>query len=92
MGDEPNPEIETGWRGEGNETAFFVRDNGIGNEADQREKVFDLFYKLDPSTEGSGVGLAIVKRIAEVHGGKIWMESEGGNGTTVLFTLPTAGD
>ncbi len=92
MGDEPYPEIEIGWRGEGNETAFFVRDNGIGIEADQREKVFDLFYKLDPSTEGSGVGLAIVKRIAEVNGGKIWIDSEGGKGTTILFTLPTAGD
>jgi signal transduction histidine kinase len=92
IGDEPYPEIEIGWRGEGNETAFFVRDNGIGIEADQREKVFDLFYKLDPSTEGSGVGLAIVKRIAEVHGGKIWIDSEGGKGTAVLFTLPTAED
>jgi PAS domain S-box-containing protein len=84
-----NPKIEIGWRQEGGETAFFVRDNGIGIEADQREKVFDLFYKLDPTTEGTGVGLAIVKRIVEVHNGRIWVESDGGTGTTVFFTLPT---
>jgi PAS domain S-box-containing protein len=92
MGDEIAPEMGIGWRREGDETVFFVRDNGIGIEADQREKVFDLFYKLDPSTDGCGVGLAIVKRIAEVHGGRIWIESEKGRGTTVLFTLPTAED
>ncbi len=84
-----NPKIEIGWRREEDETAFFVRDNGIGIEADQREKVFDLFYKLDPTTEGTGVGLAIVKRIVEVHNGRIWVESDGGTGTTVFFTLPT---
>jgi PAS domain S-box-containing protein len=91
MGDEGSPEIEIGWRREGDEAVFFVRDNGIGIEADQREKVFDLFYKLDPTTEGTGVGLAIVKRIIEVHNGRIWVESEEGTGTTVFFTLPTVG-
>ena len=90
MGDESDPEIEIGWRKEDGETVFFVRDNGIGIEKDQREKVFDLFYKLDPDSEGSGVGLAIVKRIIEVHGGKIWIEPEEGKGTTFLFTLPTS--
>ncbi len=92
MGDEPNPEIEIGWRQEGDETAFFVKDNGIGIEADQQEKVFGLFYKLDPGTEGSGAGLAIVKRIVEVHGGRIWIESELGMGTGVFFTIPTVED
>ncbi|HII06709.1 MAG TPA: PAS domain-containing protein [Methanotrichaceae archaeon] len=90
MGDIFNPKIEIGWRQNGSETAFFVRDNGIGIEPDQQEKVFDLFYKLDPSIEGSGVGLAIVKRIIEVHNGRIWIESEEGKGTTVCFSLPTA--
>ncbi len=90
MGDEANPKIEIGWlRRDGDETIFFIRDNGIGIEADQQEKVFDLFYQLDPDTEGSGVGLAIVKRIIEVHNGRIWIESEVGSGTTVFFTLPT---
>jgi len=92
VGERSNPEIEIGWLRDGGETVFFVRDNGIGIEADQREKVFDLFYKLDPSTEGSGVGLAIVKRIVEVHGGRIWIESEEGEGTKVFFTFPTVED
>jgi signal transduction histidine kinase len=68
---------------------FFVRDNGIGIEAPFREKVFSLFEKLDPDSEGTGVGLALVRRIIEVHGGRIWIESPGrGRGTTFAFTLP----
>jgi PAS domain S-box-containing protein len=90
MGDETDPEIEIGWRKVGGERVFFVRDNGIGIEGAQLEKVFDLFYKLDPDSEGSGVGLAIVRRIIEVHGGKIWVDPGEGKGTTVLFTLPPA--
>ncbi len=51
--------------------------------------MFELFTKLDPASEGSGVGLAIVKRIIEVHGGDIWVESPGaGGGATFCFTLP----
>jgi len=92
MGDESHPEIEIGWRRNGDETVFFVRDNGIGIEADQGEKVFDLFYKLDPDSEGTGVGLAIVKRIVEVHNGRVWVESEVGVGSTFFFTLPTVGN
>jgi signal transduction histidine kinase len=89
MDDEADPSVEIGWRREGDETVFFVRDNGVGIEADQLEKVFNLFYKLDPETEGSGVGLAIVKRVIEVQGGRIWIDSEVGRGTSVSFTLPT---
>ena len=92
IGDESHPEIEIGWRRNGDETVFFVRDNGIGIEADQGEKVFDLFYKLDPDSEGTGVGLAIVKRIVEVHNGRVWVESEVGVGSTFFFTLPTVGN
>jgi signal transduction histidine kinase len=68
-----------------------VQDNGIGIEQRYLERIFNLFEKLDGTTEGTGVGLAIVKRIIEVHGGKIWAESAGlGNGTMFLFTLPGA--
>jgi len=69
-----------------------VRDNGIGIEPRHRDRVFDLFEKLDPRAEGSGIGLAMVKRIVESHGGRVWLESEGaGAGTSACLTLPLAG-
>ncbi len=91
-GDQPHPRIDIGYRrdgGEGGEeVVFFVRDNGIGIEKSQQEKVFELFYKVNGKSGGTGAGLAIVKRIIEVHGGRIWIESELGEGCTVCFTLP----
>jgi PAS domain S-box-containing protein len=87
-GDQPQPKIEIGYRREGNETVFFVKDNGIGIEKSKHEQVFELFFKVDKKSPGSGAGLAIVKRIVEVHGGRIWIESELGMGCTVCFTLP----
>ncbi|MBN1762007.1 MAG: PAS domain S-box protein [Methanomicrobia archaeon] len=88
MGDQPYPKIEIGYRLDGEETVFFVKDNGMGLDKSQHEKVFELFYKVDRSGKGTGAGLAIVKRIIEVHGGRIWVESELGKGCTVCFTLP----
>ncbi len=85
-----NPEIEIGQRIDGEDRIFFVRDNGIGIDPSQHEKVFGLFYKVNSKSEGTGAGLAIVKRIIEVHGGRIWIESELGKGCTVCFTLPLA--
>ncbi len=68
-----------------------VRDNGIGIEARHRDRVFGLFEKLDPRAEGSGVGLAVVKRIVESLGGRAWLESEGkGKGTAACVELPLA--
>ena len=90
MGDQEGPEIDIGSRKDGEETVFFVKDNGIGIDPKEHEKVFGLFYKVDRKSEGTGVGLAIVKRIIEVHGGRIWIESELGKGCTVCFTLPLA--
>ena len=90
MGDQPRPRIEIGHRIDGNRTVFFVRDNGMGIDPSQHEKVFGLFYKVDGKSEGTGVGLALVKRIIEVHGGRIWIDSELGKGCMVCFTLPLA--
>jgi PAS domain S-box-containing protein len=87
IGDQPHPIIEVGCRLDGEETVFFVKDNGIGIDPSQHDKVFGLFYKVDKKSDGSGAGLAIIKRIIEVHGGSIWVESELGEGCTVCFTL-----
>lgn len=70
------------------ERAFFVSDNGIGIAPQYHEKIFGLFDKLDRNSEGTGVGLALVKRIIDVHNGKIWVQSDVGRGATFYFTLP----
>jgi signal transduction histidine kinase len=89
MGDQPNPQIEIGQYGEEDDMLiFFVRDNGIGIAPKHHEEVFGLFNKLNLQIEGTGVGLALVKRIIEFHGGRIWIESEAGQGSTFYFTLP----
>lgn len=88
MSDTASPEIAIGHHRKDKEAVFFVKDNGIGIDKNQHEKVFELFYKLDKNSEGTGAGLAIVKRIIEVHGGRIWIESEKGTGCTVYFTVP----
>ena len=90
IGLQTNPEIEIGQRIDGQNRIFFVRDNGIGIDPSQYDKVFELFYKVNKESEGTGAGLAIVKRIIEVHGGSIWIESELGKGCMICFTLPLA--
>ena len=88
MGDQPTPRIEIGVRKEGNQQVLFVKDNGIGIDASYHERIFGLFDKLDPRSDGTGVGLALAKRIVEVHGGRIWVESEGkGTGSMFCFIL-----
>jgi signal transduction histidine kinase len=90
MGSQTSPRIEIGAETRGNEPVFFVRDNGIGIESKYHEKVFGLFERIEQTTEGTGIGLALAKRIVEVHNGRIWIESEGlGQGTAVCFTLPS---
>ena len=64
-----------------------MRDNGIGIDSQYHERIFTLFNKLNTDTEGTGIGLTLVKRIIEVHKGRIWLESEPGKGTTFYFTL-----
>jgi PAS domain S-box-containing protein len=88
-GDAASPRIELGGHEEGDDTVIFVRDNGIGIDPTRAEAVFGLFDQLDPSQEGTGVGLALVKRVIDAHGGEVWVDSEGeGHGSTFWITLP----
>jgi signal transduction histidine kinase len=88
MGDQPQPRIEIGSRRDGDETVYYVRDNGIGINPSYHQRIFGLFDQLDQKAEGSGIGLTLVKRIVETHGGRIWVESEGqGEGSTFCFTI-----
>jgi PAS domain S-box-containing protein len=93
MGNQKEPLIEIGHSdgdAERGKAIFFVKDNGIGIAPQYYERIFGLFNKLDATTEGTGIGLALVKRIVEVHGGRVWVESDGvpGNGSAFYFTLP----
>ncbi len=85
------PVVEVGSRPGPDGPVVYVRDNGVGIDPRYHDRVFALFERLDPRVEGTGVGLALVKRIVEVHGGRVWVESEGaGKGATFCFTLPEA--
>lgn len=91
MSDRSDPVVEIGCEQAGENLIFYVRDNGIGIDSRHLPKLFGLFEKLNPGTEGTGIGLALVRRIIEVHGGSINAESEGtGKGTVFRFTLPGA--
>jgi len=72
------------------EHQFIIKDNGPGISSEHHKKIFQIFYTLEPeSASGSGIGLSIVKKVIKKHGGRIWVESEPGKGTTFLFTLPS---
>ncbi len=86
----PSPRIDVGAMDRNGQKAFFVRDNGIGIEKRYHKKIFEIFQRLSAakkSAEGTGVGMTIVKRIIEHHGGEIWLDSAPGKGTTFFFTL-----
>jgi len=88
-GDQPDPNIEVGVFNEKDEQVIFVKDNGMGIDPRYHDRIFRLFEKLNPTSEGTGVGLTLVKRIIEVHGGRVWVVSDGsGKGTTFCFTVP----
>ena len=91
--DNSNPRIEIGCHNNQEEFfEFFVKDNGIGIQKEYHEKVFELFARLgNLKVEGTGVGLAIVKKLVESHRGKIWVDSEVEKGATFYFTLPKSG-
>lgn len=87
-GDAPHPRVEVGAEETDTGWVLFVRDHGLGIDPRYHAKLFGLFEKLHPDTPGTGIGLALVKRIVEVHGGRIWAESDGpGRGATFRFTL-----
>ena len=83
------PSIEIGARSDVAGPVYYVRDNGRGIDPKYHERIFGLFERLDSdATEGTGIGLALARRIVEVHGGDIWVESRGaGLGSTLCFTL-----
>jgi len=95
MGERNEPTVWIGVREAGTESGqatFYVRDNGMGIDAVHQDRVFELFHRLDPRVEGTGLGLALARRIVDTHGGRIWVESAGvGRGSTFCFTLPLAG-
>lgn len=92
--DQTAPYIEIGLNGYDEKTKFpvlYVKDNGIGVEKKYHAQIFGLFNRLNTSIDGTGVGLTLVKRIVEMYGGRIWVESEGaGQGTTFYLTFPPA--
>lgn len=86
----PAPTIHIGGQQTTNERMLWIQDNGIGFDADQREKLFGLFERLHNAQdyEGTGVGLAIVKMVVEKHGGRVWAESSPGKGSTFFLAFP----
>jgi signal transduction histidine kinase len=93
MGAQPEPHIKIGRQGsENGMPVLYVRDNGIGIAPQYHERIFGLFNRLDQKVEGTGIGLTLVKRIIEFHGGRIWVESAAGQGATFFFTLSSNQD
>jgi two-component system CheB/CheR fusion protein len=85
-----NPKIEVGYEQKGEYHQFYVKDNGIGIDPKYHHKIFERFYRLKETEdeEGTGLGLAIIERIVNNHGGRVWVESNRGEGAAFYFTIP----
>lgn len=88
--DDVRPEVVVGCDDRGGDWEFYVQDNGIGIDPQYHSQIFDLFKRLHPRDRypGTGIGLAICQRVVERHGGRIWVESQAGRGSTFRFSLP----
>jgi len=92
MGEQKSPEIRIGWNESGDYFQFWVQDNGIGIKPEDQSRIFNIFERAsEQGAEGSGIGLSIVKKIVETHGGEIRVESEFGKGSKFIFTIPKTG-
>lgn len=90
IGDRPDGMIEVGFFTEHREQVYYVKDNGIGFDPRQAERLFLPFEKLHPATlfDGPGLGLAVVRKIIVRHGGRVWARGKPGQGATFYFSLP----
>jgi len=86
-GDAP-PRVQVSARPGAEDWVVTVRDNGVGVRADDVERIFGMFARSGGDTEGSGIGLAVCRRVVEAHGGRIWVEQAEGGGSAFRFTLP----
>jgi signal transduction histidine kinase len=89
MGDQRSPRVDIDAIESPGRVVVRVRDNGMGIEPKHHQRVFGLFERLNTASEGTGIGLALARRVIEAHGGRLWVESDGvGRGSTFCFSLP----
>jgi signal transduction histidine kinase len=86
------PRVDVSARESGDQWIFSVKDNGIGIVPASADAIFEMFTRLHPEYPGTGLGLAMARRVVERHHGRIWVESEAGQGSTFSFAIPRSGE